>query len=161
MNDGTDNLGATHHTAREVRHARRALNHLIIACEEDILVGHDAEHATPFGPLTEQLRTQARRRAGFVKDIQTAVVTLGGRPSRVASGLARIRWSVRHLRAFVGGWHEGDAFAAIADAEARTAKAYRRALSGWLPEDARLVTQRQLAEIDSDLDRARTQRGQH
>jgi len=155
MDRELDNIG------RGARRARRTLNGLITACQEDILADEDAIRAVRDRRLGDELHHRAHQRAEFVGDLRRAVIALGGRPATEASGLAWTRSILRHVRAFVAGWHEGDAYAAVASAEGRTAAVYRDALAGPLPDDARFGVKRQLAQIETDLADALRMRGLH
>ena len=148
-------------TERSTRHALGAMNRLIVACKEDILAEKDAIRAVHDPAVADHLRLQAQQRSTFVDELHHAIVTLGGRPATEASALSWGRSILRHLRALVGGWHEGDGYAGMVHAEERTAKVYLDALSGWLPDDARFGVKRQLTLIEADLDEARRLRGQH
>ena len=146
---------------RSARRARRAMSRVLIACQEDILVAGDAQYAASDGALIEHLRAQAVDRGVFVAELRRELLARGAMPSERASSMAWLRSIGRHARALVGGWHEGDAYAALVHAEERTAQAYIDALAGWLPADARFGLTRQLARINDDLEEARVQRGQH
>jgi uncharacterized protein (TIGR02284 family) len=141
--------------------ARRTLNKLIVACREDALAEGDAARAVRDKAVAVRLREQARQRSAFIDDLGRGVRSLGGRPAAEASGMAWVRSIGRHLRALVGGWHEGDGYAGLVHAEERTARAYADALSGWLPDDARYGVKLQLARIEFDLEEARQARGRH
>jgi uncharacterized protein (TIGR02284 family) len=143
------------------RVARWSMNRLVLACKDDIMAEEDARSAVRDGALAAELGVRARERALFVEDLQRAILSLGGNPSRRASPAAWARSLVRHVRAFVGGPHEGDAYAAITHADERTARAYLHALSRSLPDDARFGVKQQLAWVEADRDEARALWGMH
>jgi len=148
--------------AREgASHAARALNKLILVCKDDILTAKDTARTVRDPGLKERLRDIADERALFVRDLDTAVQSLGGTPPRHTGAFALLRSVGRRTRALVAGWHEGDGYASYASAERRTARAYTEALTAPLDDAARFGVKQQLAAINTELAEATRMRGLH
>jgi len=95
---------------------RRALDRLIVACEEDIIVERDAVLAVRDAGGRQRLPNERRsgeRSSTTRHAIPTRRVPVRARPLSPGHDP-----SCANLRAFIGGWHEGDAYRSCADARA-------------------------------------------
>ena len=71
--------------ARAMRRARDAMNRALVACKDEILAERDARFATHDTAFAEHLRQQMVERESFADDLQSAVMSLGGRAEQEAS----------------------------------------------------------------------------
>jgi hypothetical protein len=134
----------------ERREARRGLNRLIVAGCNEILALEEAIRIVPPADRRGSLPEKAARRRVFRRDLDAAVVALGGVPANGPSVSARGRAWARNLRRLVAGPHGGDAYAACASAADSAMTAYTRVLRSGLPNDVRFGVERQQAEVELD-----------
>jgi uncharacterized protein (TIGR02284 family) len=137
-------------TDRAQRDTCDVINRLIVACKD----GAGAQTAT--GALISDVQNRDRltslvsRREMFVIELSEIVRALGGDARASGSVWGRANTALQQVRSRLGGNHEGDALGTSARVEATIERVYDDALRGVLPNDVRVVIERQHAEIDRD-----------
>lgn len=137
-------------TPQGSRDARRGLNRLIVAGFGELLALEEATRLVPNLDRQRRLEQKAERRRGFLRDLGSAVVALGGVSPKQASLFARGAAWARRLRRVATGPHQGDAYAVCARVSERTANAYTRALRLSLADDVRFGIEHQYVELGLD-----------
>lgn len=138
-------------TSATPRAVCNAVNRLIGACKDDVLL-QDAT-AADVGDVDEheRLTARSRQRDVFVVELSGIVRDLGGTPRGTGSALERARAAFRSGRAALIGPNDGDAYGACARVEAKAERAYAEVLLLGLPDGARAVVERQHGEIARDV----------
>jgi uncharacterized protein (TIGR02284 family) len=133
------------------RDACTCLNHLIVACFDDINAQRAAASIVRGDYAKNRLEDAAARRASFIHELSTLVTDLGGQPQTKGSMGEGIRSAVTWVRTLVTGPHYGEAYSTATRIERRTESSYELArVDGSLSAKAREVVLRQHEQISSD-----------
>ncbi len=127
-----------------------ALNRLIVAGRGEIATLDAAARIVDGAERRARLREQVQRRLTFRRDLAAAVTALDGVPAAHAAVGARLAAVGRRFRELLIGPHEGDAYAACAQATATAAAVYAKALHLGLPPDVTFGLERQYLEVEWD-----------
>lgn len=138
-------------TTRTNAGTRDALDSLISAVNDELLVLESSERIVESSLLRDRLRQQARRRRGARTDLSSALAGLGGSPSSNAGWRVRLAHAVRSIARVLAGAHQGDILAACARATAKTERSYWNALNEVLPPNIRSFVEPQYQQTSVDL----------
>lgn len=131
------------------------INGLIVACTDDVLAQTAAGRVMVSAQGRKNLSAMSGRRDAFITALTAEVVRLKGTPARGGSLSVGVRASLHRLRATMFGANPGDEYGVCARVEARTERAYAKALLTTLPDPVRRLLEAQHAEIDGDREELR------
>lgn len=106
-----------------------AMNRVIAACRESILVLDEAVHVVKDPMHRDRLREQSLGHSLMLLELEEWIAAIGGISISRTSFVARVRAFWRRLRNMFGGGKERRTIAACLNAEVRTEAAYAAALS--------------------------------
>jgi uncharacterized protein (TIGR02284 family) len=139
-------------TTAATRATTGTLNGLIVACNDDIRA-HNAAAGATRGERQHTLEDSAQARAVFVRELGQLVRDLGSEPTAGGSMLEGVLGLIASARTMLTGEdHAGDRYTTCGRVEGKTEALYDRALNGSLPDNVRLVVERQRGEISADRD---------
>lgn len=132
------------------------LNDLIETCRDGETGFREAGDGAQDPNLARLFRSYSAQRAQFVTELDQQVRRLGGKPAERGHAVASAHRGWMNLRQALSGRSDAAVVAEAERGEDHAVRAYEKALEADLPEDLRLVVERQYMEVREAHDHVRS-----
>lgn len=129
------------------------LNTLIEACKDREEGYRTAAEAAHNPDLKTMLQTYARQSAGYGDELRAAVSRLGGEPAQAGSLAGWVARGWQQLKTAVAGGDDRAVIEGCGGGECAARADYESALAAPLPDEVRVVVERQYAGVKEGCDR--------
>ncbi len=133
-----------------------ALNQLIETCRDGEAGFREAAEGVQDANLARLFRSYSAQRAQFVAELDAQVRRLGGDPAQRGHAAASAHRGWMNLRHALTGGSDAAVVAEAERGEDHAVRAYEKALEADLPEDLRLIVERQYMEVREAHDHVRS-----
>jgi uncharacterized protein (TIGR02284 family) len=143
-------------TDKSLDHIASTLNELIQTSKDGENGFRAAAESVQDSNLRHLLESYAQQRAEFAAELQLEVRRLAQDPIDTGHATAALHRSWMDIKAGLNGRDEAAVIAECERGEETTVGVYRKALESDLPEDLRMVVQRQASEVERAHDHIRS-----
>jgi uncharacterized protein (TIGR02284 family) len=148
-------------TDKSVDRTASTLNELIQTSKDGENGFRAAAESVEDSNLRHLLESYAQQRAEFAAELQLEVLRLAQDPADTGHAAAALHRSWMDIKAGLTGRDEAAVIAECERGEDTAVAAYRKALESELPEDLRMVVQRQFLEVQQAHDHIRSLERSH